>query len=414
MSIPRRPACALRVGLFPRTASAVMNLMQYCFQKNAYVLMTLLAMAMVAPVKAQQISLGHAQTGKYRAYQEWLIRNVLLNFGIGRSEILLQESLLQYAAKCNAATGIQVPSFSCGDGVEVPGQGTRPAHSGNTCDRPNVLNQTCDPGSRFQVLPGQSADAVAVAHCRKDGQTDLKGPLYNDIAVIQYNKENGALCFYQALTNLPGQNIPSPSKGEEAPWSDGKPHWISPEGTEAIGCTGCHDNGGFIRSEYLAQLKTPPHALPNFPNGFNNLSTPAKYVGLAFAARRSWSIKTALDPKDRGQSCTACHRLAVPNRMAFNRINGTAAHFATQSTAKIESSAKNPHGPNSPIWMRPGQIFYQPEVEASAKKYKDCAVAFFNSGFKSAPSGCEIQPLGEPFPGLDVATIIELIQIPMR
>ena len=90
----------------------------------------------------------------------------------------------------------------------------------------------------------------------------------NDIAVIQYNKKNCALCFYQALTELPGDGIPAPGEPRSAgasdaagidgaSWHDGQPHWLTPEATERIGCTGCHDNGGFIRSEYLAQLRTP-------------------------------------------------------------------------------------------------------------------------------------------------------------
>jgi hypothetical protein len=96
-----------------------------------------------------------------------------------------------------------MPAFDCETGTSVPGQGNVPA--GNQCDRPNVLNHECDPGSRFQVLPGGTADAVAVAHCRKVG-LPIAGSTYNDIAVIQYNKQNGAVCFYQALTNLPSQN----------------------------------------------------------------------------------------------------------------------------------------------------------------------------------------------------------------
>ena len=83
--------------------------------------------------------------------------------------------------------------------------------------------------------------------------------------------------------------------------------------------------------------------------------------------------------------------------MAFGRINGTAAHFAGQATAQSQSSAKNPHGPNSPIWMRRGQILYNQSVEESANKYEDCATAFFSSGFTMVPAGCDIQPLGEPW-----------------
>jgi hypothetical protein len=395
----------------------MINISRYRFPRKTCILAALLVSAMLYPAGAEEVTRAQAQSGKYQAYQAWL------HSVTGQSDTLLQfsitgqsDSLSEYAAKCDSATGIRVRSFNCGDGVEVPGQGSVPSPPHSTsikCDRPNILNEACDPGSKFQVLPGRSADAVAVAHCRKVG-LPVEGTQYNDIAVIQYNKKNGAICFYQALIDLPGQAIPPPIAGEEAKWSDGKPHWITPNDTEAIGCTGCHDNGGFIRSEYLAQLKTPPHALPSTADGFDNLNTPVRYVGLDFALRRSWSIKTGLAPGDNGPPCTTCHRLAVPNRMAFGRINGTAAHFATQATAFSESPAKNQHGPNSPIWMRPGQVFYKAEVEASAKNYENCAIAFFNSGFTSAPPGCDIQPLAAPFAAVDTATLMELIQIPLR
>ena len=93
---------------------------------------------------------------------------------------------------------------------------TAHAYSSNgICDRPNVLNQACDPGSKFQVL-AQTPDAAAVAHCRKH---DLAVNHYGDIAVIQYNKWNGAVCFYQALGDMDGTNVPAPSQGTAAgPW----------------------------------------------------------------------------------------------------------------------------------------------------------------------------------------------------
>ena len=67
------------------------------------------------------------------------------------------------------------------------------------CDAPNVLNHACDPGSRFQVLK-ETNDVAIVGHCRKHGHADHE---YGDIAVIQYNKKNGAICFYQALADDP-------------------------------------------------------------------------------------------------------------------------------------------------------------------------------------------------------------------
>src|SRR5262249_29925350 len=101
------------------------------------------------------------------------------------------DTLEGYAQKCDEAIGVAntVPDFNCDSGTEVP-----TTHFANgLCDRPNVLNRTCDPGSRFQVLTN-NADAYVVAHCRKEG---LSQGEYNDIAVIQHNRKNGATCFYQ-------------------------------------------------------------------------------------------------------------------------------------------------------------------------------------------------------------------------
>src|SRR3569623_1028095 len=45
---------------------------------------------------------------------------------------------------------------------------TAHGYNGGVCDRPNVLNQACDPGGKFQVL-AQTPDAAAVAQCRQPG-----------------------------------------------------------------------------------------------------------------------------------------------------------------------------------------------------------------------------------------------------
>ena len=232
-----------------------------------------------------------------------------------------------------------------------------------------------------------------MAHCRKQGNAS---GFYGDIAVIQHNKSNGATCFYQALGTLPGQNVPAPISGESAPWNDGTGHWIGPQGTEGIACTACHDNGAFIRSPYLAQLKTAPHALPNSASGYNNLNTPLKYVGRDFKTNRSWSISTSVAAGDNCTSCTACHRLAVSNHedVASGGDSGTALAFSNTATASSQSS-KNPHSNASPIWMRPGQITYKAAAEASASKIRDCARGFRDSGFVSAPAGCTATLLGD-------------------
>jgi hypothetical protein len=58
------------------------------------------------------------------------------------------DTLEEYAQKCDEAIGVTVPDFNCDSGTLVP-----TTHFANgKCDRPNVLNKECDPGSRFQVL----------------------------------------------------------------------------------------------------------------------------------------------------------------------------------------------------------------------------------------------------------------------
>lgn len=303
------------------------------------------------------------------------------------------DKLGTYAQQCQEATGIALPAtLDCDAGVKVPGQGETPR--GEACDHPNVLNSVCDPGSRFQVLAGRTADAVAVLHCRKNGQPK-EGKLFNDIAIIVHNKANGAVCFFQALKDdMPGQAIPSPAKGDAALWADQRQYWLSPSATRAMGCIGCHDNGGFVRSNYIAQLRTPPHAMPNEADGFNNAVSPLRYVGVEFASDRSWSIKTQNAPGDSGPSCASCHRLAVNNfKSNPPRDLGTAINFALQATGATQTS-KNPHSPTSPIWMRPGQVLYDSAAEATARRFHDCAAGFKASSFTAAPAGCEVKPLG--------------------
>jgi hypothetical protein len=377
--------------------------------------LTIWSCAVSAQTDAQPRGILHDALRALRAQQR-----ILSSVG-GR-----HDTLEEYARKCDDATEIPVPAFDCMAGVKVEGQGNVPATSRNatTCDNPNVLNGVCDPGSRFQVLPGGNADAVAVAHCRKNGQA-IDNHLFNDIAVIQYNKKNGAVCFYQALNSLPGR-VPAPRDGK-GPWDPNAPErsrgaWLSPEVTEGIGCTGCHDNGGFIRSRYLAALDQPPHVLPNRATGFDNNSTPLKFVGLDFKTNRTWSIEAPKAPNDKGPACNSCHRLAVSNKRPFVSITrpqgerlGTALHLAGIATAATQDS-KNPHSRQSPIWMRPGQIEHDPGAEASARIYEACANGFVDSDHRTPPPGCKIEPLGEPWievePAFSLAPIYYLLGFP--
>ena len=74
------------------------------------------------------------------------------------------DTLVDYAKKCDAAIGATVPDFDCDAGTEVPETNTngQPYGWGRKCDRPNVLNHECDPGSHFKVLL-DNADLTAPA-----------------------------------------------------------------------------------------------------------------------------------------------------------------------------------------------------------------------------------------------------------
>jgi len=341
---------------------------------------------------------GGEQSGLYQAYLAWQNRIATRRLPAGRTS----DTLSEYAAKCDVATGIHVPAFDCNDGDEPPGQGTIPR--GSSCDEPNVLNGVCDPGSRFQVV-AENQTAVVVGHCRKDGLA-VASAGYNDIAVIQYNKVNGAACFYQALGYgsgaLDAQTV-APSEGESA-WN-----WISPTGTEAINCTACHTNGAFVRSEYLAQLSQ----MPNIGTGYDNATTPLAFVGADYGLNRTWSMDTARASGDTGAPCNTCHRLAVSNYKGFGLINGSGAHFALVATAASQAS-KVPHSATSPIWMRPGQVFYNANAEASAQRFNACATGFWSGlsdGFQSGTvtAGCTFTPLGVPWTGFDPPQLVGIV-----
>ncbi len=138
-----------------------------------------------------------------------------------------------------------------------------PSLAASRCDAPNALKGNCDPYSRFQVL-AQSREAAVVANCRKQGGG---AGMYGDVAVIQYNKVNGAICFYQSYGQN-ATNVPAPLSGSNAQFT-----WLTPQQTWTEACTSCHDNGGFIRSPHLKHTGPLPVA------AVDNKNNPLRYVG---------------------------------------------------------------------------------------------------------------------------------------
>jgi hypothetical protein len=294
------------------------------------------------------------------------------------------EPLGQFAAKCDLATGVHVRDFNCSEGTEVPTTNV----NGALCDRPNRLNRECDPGSRFQVL-ASNTDAVAVAHCRKTG---LPGNQYSDIAVIQYNKRNGATCFYQALGVMDG-NFKAPFRGTSDASESDTPNpsaspWLSNASTHAIDCRRCHDNGAIIRSPYLAQLTSGPNALPGAGDIGYNKTSPVSYVGKDYQDWTLFSVTVS------GNICNGCHRMAYSNTPSSNA--GTALDFGLRATATSEV-AKNPHSVASPIWMVPRQILYDAGTEASAIEIRNCAAAA--KAGTALPAGCSTRQFSSTYRG---------------
>jgi hypothetical protein len=304
---------------------------------------------------------------------------------------LPSDSLPAFTQKCTAAIGIEVPAFNCDDGTLVPETNlSGGAYPNQFCDAPNVLNSESDPGSRFQVLK-QTNDVAIVAHCRKKGNAD---GFYGDIAVIQYNRTNGATCFYQALGKLPAV-VTAPIEGNDP--AQGKFPWLDPQGTADIRCVRCHDNGPFIRSPYLAQLRNEPtNRLPGTNDGAGpfdqrftwNQTIPYKFVGNAFQSWKAYSVTLA----GTGSGCIQCHRMGINSVDGVFLDDGTALKFGPIATAATQLQ-KNPHSVASPIWMKPGQILYDQTSENQAFAVSFCASALRqrgnNAGAPPLPEGCQ-------------------------
>jgi hypothetical protein len=291
------------------------------------------------------------------------------------------DTLEVFAQKCDQAIGVTVPDFNCDNGTLVPA-----THLANgACDRPDQLNQDCDPGSRFQVLTN-NANAYVVAHCRKRNEDQNPGK-YGDIAVIQHSKISGATCFYQgALDADHSGNVKAPSKGV------GNPRfWMTPSAiaNSSFPCARCHDNGPIIRSPYLTQI-TGPNMLPGAGDSTFNHDQPYSFVGSDFASWKAYKVEVS------GNLCNGCHRMGVSNAGG----GGTARDFAIRATAASQTN-KNPHSADSPMWMLPGETSYSQAHADAALAIKQCADQFHEgSPLPNSPS-CKItQFTGQAAPTL--------------
>lgn len=285
------------------------------------------------------------------------------------------EDLEVYSQKCDNIIGVSVPDFNCNDGALIPTTN----HLNNNCDRPNRLDEECDPDSRYLTLYSDS-DVDIVAVCRRKKENNRINDMYGDIAVIQTRKTGtnaGATCFYQAL-----EGSKSLSGDVKAPINGQNEFWFSPPRTASIACASCHDNGAIIRSPYLdnIQLPTQPHQLPGSGvKEYNEVNTPYGFVGEDFAHWITYEVTV------QGNSCTTCHRMGTNN---LSTIRGASLSFGLKATDNQETH-KNPHSTNSPIWMKPGQITYNQSSYDDALDIANCAQRK-NENPLPQESGCTI------------------------
>lgn len=315
---------------------------------------------------------------------------------------LPSDTLSEFAQKCSEAIGVDVPAFNCDDGTLVPQNNLTGTYPDQFCDAPSVLLDQCDPGSRFHVL-AQTNEAAIVAVCRKQGNAD---GFYGDIAVIQYNRINGATCFYQgALGTLPAQ-VTAPSAGNDPVQGDFP--WMDPADTAEINCVGCHDNGPFIRSPYLAQLRNEPmNRLPGTNEGSGawdqpttwNKTLPYKFVGNDFQTWKVYSVSL----QGTGSGCIQCHRLGISSSHgtfpSAPSAFGTAQALGLTATA-TQQAHKNPHSDTAPIWMKPGQIDYDQAAANQAFAAAVCAASLAKRGNNDPnafplPQGCSAVEYGQ-------------------
>ncbi|MET0357484.1 MAG: VWA domain-containing protein [Cellvibrio sp.] len=334
-----------------------------------------------------------------------LILSTLLLFSF--CHLSSAETLKEYADKCAAEIGVAVPAFNCQTFEIAQKEGS--AHGSGPCDFPNRLNRACDPGSRIKVLHND-ANVAIVASCRKVGaDIDTNNSIYNDIAVIQHNKKNGATCFYQALNGDDGSVVPSPS----SPPVPGAPfEWLTPSGTAGINCVACHDNGAFMRSPYMASALNFPNQNIGGSTVTSNLDgDPYWFVGSDFQSRQ-WKTYSVY-VKD--NACLSCHRLSVSTtngslnagntaiqnfgnsnsiESATPFLRSTAMDFSLIATAGAEKS-KSPHSSLSPIWMPVFNTTFDATYANAAKEISDCAHQFNANNLPNSDS-CRITPHPKP------------------
>ncbi|MCB9678977.1 MAG: hypothetical protein H6737_28000 [Alphaproteobacteria bacterium] len=228
-------------------------------------------------------------------------------------------SVKGHAQECQQALG-PIPGFDClADTVPMPvtvhGEATHASPSPEDCDRPSLLEGSCNPWTRVGRKTGtwMNGDArpevTFIFTCRSYDYEEPHedGGLYHDVAMIGHNAETGATCFFQSFPGSRQRSFPSPLTAGDAPdygTVDARQVWDRPQETAGIACHRCHGADPWVHSPWIDQLRDPADPTQPFvpATGFGN-QTPYHVVGTAFSGWRLFQVAPE------GNACLACHRM---------------------------------------------------------------------------------------------------------
>ncbi|HEY6528619.1 MAG TPA: ricin-type beta-trefoil lectin domain protein [Cellvibrionaceae bacterium] len=322
------------------------------------------------------------------------------------STFSIAETLQEYAKQCEKETGLIVPDFNCDHGTVVPTTGGTSTYGG-TCDHPNKLSQSCDPGSKFQMITN-TFQGYVLAHCRRKGNNS--SPVrYRDVAIIQHNNVTGATCFYQGgLSDTESQDIRETTTSGliKSPKYTTKTGWYS-TGEANRTCMTCHDNGPLIRSSYITQIKTGLDVIPG--NGDTSFNKTHHIAGFPLSKDKYYMVNgidqvtmsvSVSDTNGTHNYCTTCHDLSYWGNNDqygnFTKISANSSNYfgsggnnlLARFVDKPISGTKDANGniiapPEMPYLTT---AFSQTMVN-TAKEIDECMNALSSPGSSTLPSG---------------------------
>lgn len=227
-----------------------------------------------------------------------------------------------YARTCAEALG-PIPGFDCdteATAIPITVDGATVEHTPELCDRPNLLEQSCVPGSRVGRKVGERPGVSFVYICRALYEDD-EVP-FDDVAMIGYDADSGATCFFQGLPEAPITQIPSPM-------DDTTGFWANAADTANAACAVCHLPDPFLHSPWVDQVRDPDDPaqplVPNLP-GFS------PYFVAGGPEFDGWRLEHFALP---GNPCGACH----PIGRTATILEAVRAHGPLTESARAWPSA---------------------------------------------------------------------------